>query len=357
MRANGREFHRATWAWMLILAAAGPLQAQQPAPPGEAAARVNGEVITATELEREVLLEVQKRKQKGEEVPQAARAQLEVEALDTLIDRLLLLQDSLRRGYRVEPAEVDQEMASFRSQFSDEETFLDVLAQFKHSPESFRRDIERGMTVQKMIDAEVAPGVQVGEEEIQAFYRDNPGLFMQPEQVHVRHILIEVVADAGEPGRQEALRKIRDLQARVAGGADFAELARQHSQDPSSEQGGDIGFIRPGQTLDAFDAAAFGLQPGEVSGIVSSEVGFHLIQVLERRPAAPLPLADAHDSIGEYLKQGRLTAAVSLRLDGLRAVASIETELPGGTPGGAAEDTLERGRARAAVPALTPVSR
>ena len=353
MSSNGRKFPRTPWAWILILAAAGPLQAQQPAPVLEPAARVNGEVITRTELEREVLLEVQKRTQKGEEVPEGTRAQLEVEALDTLINRLLLLQDSLRKGYRVDPAEVDGEMTSFRGQFSDEKTFLEVLAQFKHTPDSFRRDIERGMVVQKMIDAEIAPGVQVGENDIQAFYRENPRFFQQSEQVHVRHILIEVAEEAREPDRQAALRKVREVQVRLAEGADFAELAREFSQDPSSSQGGDIGFIRRGQTLDAFDAAAFELQPGEVSGIVKSEVGLHLIQVVERRPAGLLPLADVRDSIEEYLRQSRLTASVSRRLEGLRAVASIEKEPLAGAPG----DALGEGELQATAPALSPVAR
>lgn len=321
----------APWALgaLMLIWTAGTLHAQQasdplPAPVEEAVAWVNGEAISQADLDREVTLETRKLTQNGEEVPEEARLQLETEALDTLINRVLLHQDSTRQGFTVEPAEVDQELARFRGQFPDEQAFLDILAQFKQTPESFRRDIERGMTVQKMIDSEIAPGVRVGEDDIQAFYEENPQYFVQPEQIHVRHILIEIAEDAGDPERQAAMRKIQALQAKLAGGDDFSELARRYSQDPSAEQGGDIGFISRGQTVDLFDAAAFSLRPGQISGVVTTEFGLHLIQMVERQPASPLPIGEVRDTIQEYLKQSRLNEAVQRRLDELRSVASIE---------------------------------
>ncbi len=340
MKAKDRVFHRAPWALMLILAAAGPLHAQRPttapdplgSPAVETVARVNGEAISRVDLDREVLLEEQKLAQKGQDIPDGARAQLEADALDTLIDRMLLQQDSIRRGYRVEPAEVDKELASFRSQFSDEQSFRDTLMRFKHTPDSFRRDVERGMLVQKMIDSEIAPDTKVSEDDIQSFYEGHPGYFEQPEQVHVRHILIEVARDASAPDREAALEKIHEMQAKLARGEDFQALAREYSHDPSAQQGGDIGFISRGQTADPFDAAAFDLKPGQISGVVKTEFGYHLIQMVERKPAGHLPIAEVHDTIREYLQQNRLVEAVRRHLDGLRSVASIENNLPGSGP-------------------------
>lgn len=100
------------------------------------------------------------------------------------------------------------------------------------------------------------------------------------EQTHARHILIRTAEVSNEA---QARRKLEDLAARIRGGADFQELARVYSSDITSAKGGDLGWLSPGDTVPEFERAMNALKPGEVSGVVASPFGWHLIQVIERR--------------------------------------------------------------------------
>ncbi len=315
-------------ALILYTAPAGFSQDRDPAP-GDTVAIVNGEAITVTDIEREVIIAKQQLAQKGQEVPENAERQIEEAALDKLINRMLLRQEASKKGYQADAAEVERRIAKLRGQFPDEETYRATLAQFRHTPDSFRREVERGLLVQELIDAEIAPTVQVTEQDIQSFYDQNPRYFQQPERAHVRHILIAFSKDDGAEVRAAALRRIKEIQARLARGEDFAALARANSQDPSTRaDGGDLGFIRQGQTEAPFEQAAFSLRPGEVSGVVETGFGFHLIQMIEHKPQGLVALSEVRDTIREYLKQTGTNEAVERHVQELRAVASIEKVLP-----------------------------
>ncbi len=129
-----------------------------------------------------------------------------------------------------------------------------------------------GYHILKLVDRRSSAQVKIGSEPVM--------------QTRARHILIRPTEIQPEA---EVLRRLRDLRDRVRGGADFAELARQYSDDGSAGRGGDLGWIYPGDTVPAFERAMGALQPGEVSDPVRTEFGFHLIQVLERRTDAASP--------------------------------------------------------------------
>ncbi len=129
-------------------------------------------------------------------------------------------------------------------------------------------------------------------------YRVQPEKFQTPEQIRVRHILIDSRACDAE-------KRIEQLLQQVRGGADFAALAREHSQDPGSAgRGGDLGFFPRGRMAEEFDNAAFALkQPGEVSGIVRSQFGLHLIKLEERKPAARQPFEKVREALVKDLRE------------------------------------------------------
>ena len=130
--------------------------------------------------------------------------------------------------------------------------------------------------------------------------------FTDPEQVHARHILVKVAADAGDTAKAAARKKAEDLLAKARGDGDFAALARKNSDDPgSAAKGGDLGFFGRGTMTPAFEAAAFALEPGKVSDVVETPFGFHVIKVEEHKPGGPKPLDAVRDEVVDAVRGER----------------------------------------------------
>jgi peptidyl-prolyl cis-trans isomerase D len=130
--------------------------------------------------------------------------------------------------------------------------------------------------------------------------------FDRPEEVRARHVLVRVAEDAPEPDVERARQRIEELRARIEGGADFADVALEASEDPGSkEQGGDLGFFPRGRMVKAFEEAAFSLEPGALSPVVRTPFGFHVIRVEERRPPVVIPFEEARQEIARELVRAR----------------------------------------------------
>jgi foldase protein PrsA len=152
----------------------------------------------------------------------------------------------------------------------------------------------------------------VSEEEIRRYYEAHRKEFDRPEQVRVRHILVDT----------EELARL--VQARLARGERFEDLARQLSRDPGSkEQGGDLGFVARGQLVSEFEAAAFALRPGQISPIVKTQYGYHIIQGVERRPAQPGTLEEAREQIRRRLLGQKQEADFTAWLKKVKESATI----------------------------------
>jgi peptidyl-prolyl cis-trans isomerase D len=135
--------------------------------------------------------------------------------------------------------------------------------------------------------------------EIQAYYDQHlANDFTKPEQVHARHLLVRVASDASDEERAAARKRIEGLRAEIAAGADFATVAKEHSDDRGSgAQGGDLGWFPRGKMDPAFEKAAFALEPGTLSDVVETPFGFHLILVEAHDPGGPQPLPEVRDTI------------------------------------------------------------
>ncbi|GAG38686.1 unnamed protein product, partial [marine sediment metagenome] len=154
-----------------------------------------------------------------------------------------------------------------------------VSSQIKATIEQIRKEREEKIkisTQQPLIDAatkvEIYDKVKLSEEEIEEYYKENKEDFIKDEEYHLRHILVETQEEA-----EAVLEKI-------SSGADFAELAKERSLGPSGEKGGDLGFITRGMTVKPFEDVAFSLKPGEISEMVKTEFGYHIIKLEEISP-------------------------------------------------------------------------
>lgn len=287
----------------------------------EIVARVNGEDIKKAEFENAVKsLEAQV----GQKVPAERRSEIFREVLDQLIGYKLLVQESKTRNVTVTDAELDASLTQVRQQFPNEEAFKSALTAQSKTLDDFRRETRENMVIEKMLRAEVEPKVNVGQPEIQAFYDQNQERFQEPESVRASHILVKLDAGASDELKKQAQAKAEGILADVKKGTDFAELAKKNSDDGSAAQGGDLGFFGRGQMVPEFETAAFGLQPGQVSGLVQSQFGFHIIKLAEKRAARTVPFAEVSDRIKQFLGQQQQQQMTGAFVTTLRSKGKIE---------------------------------
>jgi len=246
------------------------------------------------------------------------------QVLDRLIDEELLYQESRRLDFVAGKEAVDAEVEKARGQFPTAEAFTQALAQNKLTEEDLRGMLARNLSIQGLVEKEIAAQVVVTDADVHEFYAGNKDKFEMPEQVRARHILVQVDEKAEEKARQAARAKADDLLAQIKGGASFEELAKKSSDCPSAPQGGDLGFFARGQMVPAFDQAAFALSPGEISGVVETQFGYHVIKLEEKRGAGLVPEQEASGKIREYLLSQKTVAAIEQRVKALREKAKIE---------------------------------
>jgi parvulin-like peptidyl-prolyl isomerase len=167
--------------------------------------------------------------------------------------------------------------------------------------------------------------VSVSDADVSAYYRDNPERFHLPETVTARHILIGVSPDAAAAQKAEARRRATELLDQLRGGADFARLAQQHSEDQgSAAAGGLLGAVPRGRMDSAFDAAAFSVKPGELSDIVETPYGFHIIKVEEHQDGRTMPLQEVRGDIRKLLEERGLQEGLAALIQEAKRTAKIE---------------------------------
>jgi peptidyl-prolyl cis-trans isomerase C len=284
-------------------------------------ARVNGQPISKAELERAIRnLELNA----GGAIPAERRAEIYRGVLDQLIDVKLLEQEAASRSIKATDAEVNQGIDEMKKQAPDQAAFDKALQARQMSEVDLRNEARQRLTVDKLLVAEIEPKAAVGAADIEAFYKGNPQFFMQPETVRASHILLKVEPGADAAAKQAARAKAEDVLKQVKAGGDFAALAQQHSQDGSAAGGGDLGFFPRGQMVKAFEDAAFGMKPGQVSDLVESEFGFHIIKVTDHRTARTVPLAEVNDRIAVALRQQKQQELAQQFVQELKAKGKVE---------------------------------
>jgi peptidyl-prolyl cis-trans isomerase C len=194
--------------------------------------------------------------------------------------------------------------------------------------ESLKRHIKRGMFISKYVDEVFVQKAEVSDAAVENFYAEHPEAFTMPEQVRARHILLEKKPDTPPEEIEKNRELLVSLRKKVENGEDFGKLAEEHSDCPSSSQGGDLGFFGKGQMVPEFEEAAFALEAGAVSEIVETQFGLHLIQVVEKQPEKIVPLADIKDRLSVHLKQEKGKEAAADHLNKLKETASIERMIP-----------------------------
>ncbi len=250
--------------------------------------------------------------QQGVPVDEALRAQLEPfkgRFLEQRVMEVVLLNEARQRGLAVTEEEVQAEIDRVSATLAEGETLAEMLPQVGFRDEArFRAYLGEQLLTSKLVEA-LSADISVGGDEVRAAYESRQAEFATPEQACARHILLETEAEANE------------LLAELQNGADFAELAAEHSTDPgSAAQGGDLGCFAREMMVAPFAEAAFGAEVDTVAGPVESEFGYHLIQVYERREADALPFEQIAPQLKAQLEQEAFLA----KLEELRTASGVE---------------------------------
>ena len=280
---------------------------------------VNDEVVT----EGDVAAYLQALRGQGElPAPPPGRTETVREmVLQRLIEQRLILQEAKRSGVQVDVDELLERFDALKSQFDSPEEFEQSLLEAGLSAGALKQQLRNQLLVQRVIDAKVRSTISVSPQEVARELAVHPEEAKPGDRFRVAHILIRVTDTRSEPQARELIQRLHDQLAR---GADFAAVAKQYSEDPHREEGGNMGWVAPGELLPELDAALTSLKPGELSEPIRTRLGWHLVRVEERRDPSSLSVTEANRAVYQRLYQRKFQEAFVKWLEGLKRKAYIE---------------------------------
>lgn len=285
---------------------------------------VNETPITRHDLQMEAdLLEAEMR-HRNRILPRHQKAKLSRQLVENLIKRELLYQRAHQQKIGIRNRWVDKAIADLKADLKSSSGFKAYLKNAHINEKQLRARIQKGLIVHRLLHREVLRQIKVSEAEMQAFYRENPDFFRRKEQVRVRQILIAVDSQNDISNRGDALLRIQAIQNKLNAGGNFAALAIEYSEDKSRAVGGDLGYLQRNQMVDTFADAAFTLQIGEISDIIETRIGYHLIQMVDRIPPSQLAYREARTKIERTLRRNKEKKATNAYLAKLKRQASIK---------------------------------
>ncbi len=260
----------------IAIAAIGIAQ-ESPAPGANvnpAVLKVNDDLVYAAEISM-VMQNIAGQMGGRDKVPD--QQELVQMATQRVVEQKLLSQEASRNGIQPNEPRVAQMIQAIEQQAGGREALDASLAQMGSNHEQVMEMIREMDLVRSLIEQKISPSIQVSDEEVASFYAENQEMFKNDAQIHARHIITAATEDADAATVAAAAAKAEKARERAIAGEDFAELAREMSEGPSAPKGGDLGFFTREQMVPAFADTAFALEPGQISEVVRSPFGFHVI--------------------------------------------------------------------------------
>lgn len=307
----------------------------QPSSPAEIiAVTVNGFDITEEDVEEKIKPRLEQMVARNKQLPPAFIEQLKTRMRKDALERMIverLIDEQVKDAHIVVTEEDVNDFISAMA-VAEKMSVEDMKALIEASGRSFEQwkqqmQFEKRLAYQKLFESKLDDEVNITEEDAREYYVTNPKEFEIPEQVRASHILIR--PDIPDPNVKPALAKAaakakaEDLLKRIKDGADFAELAKANSACPSSARGGDLGFFSRGRMVPAFEEAAFALEVGQVSDIVETKFGYHIIKVIDRKEVGTKTFEQVKNDLMAMLTAKKQTELAEQYLELLKAEANI----------------------------------
>ena len=269
---------------------------------------VNDEVVTQREFDRVYLpiKEAYETNFQGEELQQrldAARAGI----LEQLIDAKLVVSLAKKKNVKIDEEELKRRIGTIKGYYTTEEEFLKALDDKGTNMTEFEKDVKDQMLAQELVNQEVSSKITVTPAEVEDIYNKNRERLVAPLRVKLRSILIR----KGEGvDTAAAKKKADDILAEIKNGADFAAVATQKSEGPYAPEGGDMGYVAPGQMIKEIDDVVFNMKPGDVSPVVDTAIGYHIFKVEDRQEARPMDLAEVEEFLRAQMYRKKFEEAI-----------------------------------------------
>ncbi len=274
-------------------------------------ATVNGSAITRAELDMEInRLAPQELYHRS--ISPEKQKEIEKKALDNLINTELFYIEAKRQGLKVDNSELKKSINSLKSSYPSAKAFEDTLKKSGMTMSVFEEKVRKNLTVEKLIGKEVK--VSLTDEDLEEYYKKNTGKFKEPEALRIRYVYIKI-NPSEQDGRKKAKERAKEAYSKIKSGADFAQIAQTYSHDMSRVKGGDVGFVHKGMMPQDIEKAAFevGFEVGQVSEIIETDIGYHILKVEEKRVSRQVPFKEIKDKLKKELTESMQKS----RLEGL----------------------------------------
>ena len=291
--------------------------------PDDVLVKVNGTAITRAELDRatQVLLAQSRAPQ---DISPELRKQAESSALDQLISAELLYQ----KGLKLEIKDLDKQMADKlslgKARFGNPAEYEAALKANNLNEKGLQEIIRKDIVINNLLEKEIVGKIKVSDADVKKFYDENLEKFKKPETYQASHILIGVDPQSKPEDKQKAKEKAEAVRKKIVAGEDFAALAKAESSCPSKEKGGDLGTFGKGEMVPEFDKAIAALKPGQISDVVETQFGYHIIKLVDKKDAGVVGFDEVKDKINQYLKQNKSQQVMLDYIADLKSKATIE---------------------------------
>jgi peptidyl-prolyl cis-trans isomerase C len=286
-----------------------------PSDPTTVLVTINGENIVRGDLDflMDVFVLPQYRAQnQGQELSTEQRKPIEQSIIEQMITERLILQYAAQAQITADEGILLQQFAAAKEKRSD------------IPPEQLKQFLWEKLTIQTVIQKTVTSKLTITDQELQDVYNGRKEQFNEPEKVRASHILIKVDPNASGEEKNAARQKIENILAKAKAGDDFAQLAQQHSECPTNQKGGDLGFFPRGIMVAPFEEVAFTLEQDTISDIIETQFGYHIIKVTDKKSQRKVPFEEAEENLRQELLQQKSSNEVNKWISTLRTNANIQ---------------------------------
>lgn len=289
------------------------------------AAIVNDEIITIYELNNEYAKILKEEEKKGA-LPEAAAKKLRADVLNAMIDRKLIGMKIKELNIVISEEEVRQSIEEIKKQNKlSQEALVAALLTQGLTFDGYKTQMKEQLERLRLMSQEVKSKIQVSEREVQEYYETNKSQFREENSYRARHIFFKVEKNATAEQIKKAMEKALIVLDEARSKADFAELAKKYSDDPNAaKDGGDLGNFKKGDMLPEIENAVIGMNPGEISDLVTTPAGFHIIKLEEKSLDKIKPFESVKGAIDELLYRKRSEERFNQWSEELRKAATVE---------------------------------
>ena len=262
---------------------------------------VNGAELSEAELNQEVNILMPMNQPFHGKISDEKMSKITSDALKILVDTELSAQDAVAKGMKMPASIAEEEIAKMVVKLKTKDNLVIAYKNAGFSEKSFNRVIERKYLAEMNRIAEVDNAVTVTAEKVKFYYTSNIAKYSKPEEYRASHILVKVDPSSNKEERDALKARAEKFLKRINNGENFADVASNESDDPSRVKGGDLGYFHSGQTVPEFEEAIIKLKVGEISSLVETLYGYHIIRLTEKRAPRLVPFDEIQEKLTKDL--------------------------------------------------------